>query len=119
MRIILLSISLAFFAVALIGCDGGGGGGEGGSGGSGGTGHEDLRPAQCKLERSGEECIACVADCCSACEDGSECLQYAACMHGCDGDIDCVTDCEDRFPDGWDDWMSADMCAVHDCGDVC
>lgn len=113
----LVVLPFALFALALGGCDGVGG--NGGAGGSGGSGPKDLRPSQCKIERTDDACIACVQDCCSDCGEGSECLAYAACAEACGEDIDCISDCEDEFFEGLEAWFFADICVVEDCEDSC
>src|SRR5690606_19457399 len=103
----------------------GGDGGAGGSGGSGGAGRTggseefDPRPAQCKLERQGDECRACVAECCSVCEEGTDCWNWSVCTHECDEDWDGLQECDDLYPEGSTDWLGADICVVEGCSAVC
>jgi len=104
----------AFFAgvlaLAVVGCDG----------------DEDgddfdprLQPAMCQLQTTDAECRSCVADCCADCGKGSECSKFAACVQKCGDDFDCVTECEERHPDGLDAWMGADECVVLQCAEEC
>lgn len=113
MRHLLVACVLAASVLVSLGCDDGGGGGGGGTGGG------DPRPPQCKLERSGEECVACVANCCSACDEGTECYQWGACRNACGGDARCLADCDESHPEGETDWMGADMCVFIECDEVC
>lgn len=146
MRFSLRFLMVGVLALILVGCDdpGGGGdgghggsvgaggtggtggdggaGGSGGSGGAGGTGGSeefDPRPAQCKLERQGDECRACVAECCSVCEEGTDCWNWSVCTHECDEDWDCLQECDDLYPEGSTDWLGADICVVEGCSAVC
>lgn len=144
MRFSLRFLMVGVLALTLVGCDdpGGGGdgghggsvgaggtggtggdggaGGSGGSGGAGGTSEEfDPRPAQCKLERQGDECRACVAECCSVCEEGTDCWNWSVCTHECDEDWDCLQECDDLYPEGSTDWLGADICVVEGCSAVC